>query len=51
VRTFDPEAEAEDEERADINLLEPEGQAFAKLPPENERVAPSSPEVGMIEDQ
>jgi hypothetical protein len=46
VGQFDPEAEAEDEQRAEIDLLEPEDETLAKLLAENERVAPSAPSDG-----
>jgi hypothetical protein len=46
VGLLDPHAEAEDEELADIDLLEPDGLTSAKLRGEDERVAPLSPSDG-----
>jgi hypothetical protein len=43
---FDLDAGVEDEGRAEIDLLEPEDETFAKLLAESERVAPSAPSDG-----
>jgi hypothetical protein len=49
VRRLDRDADAEDKQRDEIGWLGPEDQTFAKLLAENERVAPSAPEMGKTE--
>jgi hypothetical protein len=46
VGLLHPDADAEDEERAETDLLEREGHTFGKLLVEDERVAPSAPSDG-----
>jgi hypothetical protein len=46
VGLFDPEADAEDDELTEIDLLEPDGHIFDKLLAEGELVAPSTPSDG-----
>jgi hypothetical protein len=46
VGLYAPDAEVEDEEPAEIDLLEPDGQAFEKLLAEGERIDQSAPSDG-----
>jgi hypothetical protein len=41
VALFHPDAEVEDKERVEVDLLEPEDGTFPKMRAEDERVAPS----------